>query len=382
MPAMIDRPMRLLQVLEPSGGGSGRHFIDLCGALKDRGHQVTAVYSPVRAEDRFVRELTALELENVVALPMRRAVGPWDAAAWFDLHRLIKTLGPFDLIHGHSSKAGALTRVRLPGRHVPRVYTPHALRTMDPTLGRKGRTLFGTIESFLGRYFSDRIICVSEDERDHAVTLDIPANKLRVVINGVLTPPREDRLALRRSMGVPEDAVVFGFVGRLSAQKGPERLVNAFVKAASAAPDIHLAMIGFGEMEAMLRETIDRAGLSDRFLLRHDIPGSTAMQAFDILVMPSRYEAMSYVALEAAASGLPMILTETGGSSVVLADGVNGVLIPNEDRTDALVDAMLTAVNPDRRTAFAAAAAARRHQFTLETMVERTLQVYRELVAD
>ena len=68
--------MRILEVLEPSGGGSGRHFVDLCAGLKARGNTVTAVYSPVRAEARFVRELMGLDLAEVVALPMLRAVGP------------------------------------------------------------------------------------------------------------------------------------------------------------------------------------------------------------------------------------------------------------------------------------------------------------------
>ncbi len=52
--------LSILQVLEPSGGGSGRHFLDLCRGLKERGHRVVAVYSPLRAEERFVRELSAL----------------------------------------------------------------------------------------------------------------------------------------------------------------------------------------------------------------------------------------------------------------------------------------------------------------------------------
>ena len=58
--------LRILQVLEPSGGGSGRHFVDLCGGLAARGHHVSAVYSPVRAERRFVEELRSLALDGVL----------------------------------------------------------------------------------------------------------------------------------------------------------------------------------------------------------------------------------------------------------------------------------------------------------------------------
>ena len=82
------RPMRLMQVLEPSGGGSGRHFNDLCRGLKARGHCVHAVYSPLRAERRFVDELRAIGLDGVHELPMTRAPGPSDIHAFAMLRRL------------------------------------------------------------------------------------------------------------------------------------------------------------------------------------------------------------------------------------------------------------------------------------------------------
>ncbi|MCL6706735.1 glycosyltransferase family 4 protein [Pseudomonas sp. R2.Fl] len=374
-----NRPLRLLQVLEPSGGGSGRHFVDLCGELQQRGHAVTAVYSPVRAEERFVEELHSLGLTRIIPLAMKRAVGPWDAGAWLGLQRIIRDHGPFDVIHGHSSKAGALTRARLPGPHVPRVYTPHAYRTMDPTLGKTGRFLFGTIEAVLGKYFSDRVICVSEDERAHALSLGIPDDRLRVIVNGVRQPPEQDRVTLRQMLDVPPDALVFGFVGRLSAQKACQRLVEAFVMISALVPAAYLVMIGFGEMEADVRSRLDNAGLSDRFRLRHDIPGSMAMGAFDVLTMPSRYEAMSYVMLEAAAAAKPMILTRVGGSANVVDDGLNGVLVPNQDDPSALADAMLAFLDDDRRAGFTAEALRRRDRYALDTMVEQTLAVYREL---
>lgn len=111
---------------------------------------MTAVYSPLRAESRFVDELLALPLHEIIALDMHRAVGPWDLASYRALGRLIRDKGPFDIVHGHSSKAGALTRLAtLPGRNPPVLYTPHAFRTMDPTLGSKGRLVYGGVERLL-----------------------------------------------------------------------------------------------------------------------------------------------------------------------------------------------------------------------------------------
>ncbi|MCM2400064.1 glycosyltransferase [Rhizobium sp. S153] len=374
-------PLRILQVLEPSGGGSGRHFVDLCAGLKARGHAVTAVYSPVRAEERFVGELKALDLRKVIALPMLRAVGPADASAWQALAQVVLAEGPFDIIHGHSSKAGALTRIRLPGPHVPRIYTPHAFRTMDPTLGAKGRLLFGKVESLLGRFFTDRLICVSQSEYEHALTLGIPAELLRVVVNGVGDMPQGNGSAIRGRLGLPDEAIVFGFVGRLSAQKAPERLIAAFTKLAANVPSARLLMVGHGELEQAIRLQLETANLADRVTITADITGAEVMQALDVLVMPSRYEAMSYVMLEAAASGLPIIVTDVGGARNVVTPDENGIIVANNDAPSSLAKAMETLADKAIRARFAGNAAVRRHSFSLEVMVDQTLAVYREVLS-
>jgi glycosyltransferase involved in cell wall biosynthesis len=375
----MTRPLNILQVLEPSGGGSGRHFLDLSRTLAERGHAVTAIYSPTRAEERFVAELKSLRLKAVHSVPMNRSPSPSDFKAWRAINGIIRNGGPFDILHGHSSKAGALIRMR--GSGIARIYTPHAFRTMDPTLGGKGRAIFGGVESLFGHYLTDALICVSRDEHVHAAQfLKIPERILHTVVNGVSPPPNGDRAAIRTRLGVRPDAFVFGFVGRLSEQKAPERLLGAFERIAADLPHTELAMIGFGPLEQELRARIAAGGLGDRIHLTADIAGPDAMQAFDVLAMPSRYEAMSYVMLEAAASGLPLILSDVGGASTVLEDGANGSLIANSDDVGELAEAMAritdTVIYDDVRRL----AATRKGDYWLDGMVEATEQVYRKLL--
>lgn len=370
--------MRILEVLEPSGGGSGRHFVDLCAGLKARGHSVTAVYSPVRAEERFLRELSALGLDDMIPLPMQRSVGPQDYSAWRRLAGIIDSRGPFDILHGHSSKAGALIRMRLPGPHVPRIYTPHAFRTMDPTLSSKGRLVFGAIEGLLGRFFTDRVICVSRSEYEHALALGIPASRLSVVVNGVGSVPTGHGAEIRQAHGLAPDELVFGFIGRLSPQKAPERLIEAFASVATTSPKARLLIIGSGELEPDLRRQMAERGIADRIVIDAALPGAEALQAMDVLVMTSRYEAMSYVMLEAAAAGLPLILTDVGGTSNVLEHDVNGLIVPNTDDSAALISAMSALANQKTRERYAEAAKKRSDRYGVDAMVEQTIAVYKQ----
>lgn len=371
--------LRILQVLEPSGGGSGRHFLDLCGGLKRRGHHVEAVYSPVRAEEAFVRELKSLNLPAVHTVAMKRAPGWSDIAAFWALRDIIAEGSPFDIIHGHSSKAGALSRPHLPGRHLPRVYTPHAFRTMDPALGKAGRLIYGAIELILATLFTDHLICVSEDEHAHARSLGIPEDRLSVIINGVAPLPLDMARTVRASFGIPAETFVFGFVGRLSHQKAPERLIEAFRNASARLPNAQLIMVGAGEREREVRKAIAESGLQNRIRLTSAFTGSQAIPAFDVLVMPSRYEAMSYVMLEAAAAGKPIISTDVGGASTAIDRNSSGLIVANDGDAGKLANAMVESADPARYQTMVAAAEARMSNFSMEKMIDKTEAVYRRL---
>ena len=112
--------LRVLLAMEAAGGGVGRHVLDLAEGLLRRDHDVCLIYSTDRAEEWCSKAIQAMPALVTRRLPMRRAVGADDLRLTLQLRRLIDAMGPFDILHGHSSKAGALLRLAAIGKR------PHA----------------------------------------------------------------------------------------------------------------------------------------------------------------------------------------------------------------------------------------------------------------
>ena len=105
-----DRPNVLL-VLETGGGGAGRHVVDLARGLIQRGYGVTLAYSGLRAEASFLDEIHSTADLHCIRIDMTRAVSATDLTAARAIHAYLRQFGPFRVVHGHSSKAGALSRI-------------------------------------------------------------------------------------------------------------------------------------------------------------------------------------------------------------------------------------------------------------------------------
>src|ERR1700722_7987378 len=124
--------MRICHVLEASGG-VGNVVIDLARFGLAAGDDVTVIYAPNRATPNFVKAMASMPGLKPIALSMQRGVGPHDLIDFWKLYRGLRRAGPFDVIHLHSSKAGALGRAA--GIFFPRavkIYTPHAFMTLAP----------------------------------------------------------------------------------------------------------------------------------------------------------------------------------------------------------------------------------------------------------
>lgn len=370
--------MKILHVVEASGGGVGRHVLDLSEGLVARGHDVHLVYSPRREGPFFRRRREALDGVRTHAVSLRRAPHPLDLMALKSVRDVIEEGGAFDVVHGHSSKGGAVARLAVLGTGIPAVYTPNAISTLNPAAPEAWRRALGWVERLLARV-DGAVIAVSPNERAHLAGLGIPEARLYMVPNCVREVELPTREEARAGLGLPPTSTVVGFVGRLTPQKGPEIMLEAFATVAREHPDVVLAMVGDGSMRPELEARARRLALRDAVRWLGERHGQRSMPAFDMLVLPSRYEGLPYVLLEGLVAGLPIVTTETANAGLVVEQGVNGLVVPGEDPGSVARAILRLLRNEEERTRFGRASRTRAARFSPDRMVEDTLRVYREV---
>ena len=313
--------MQILLVTEPGVDGVFRHVEALASFLLERGHRIHLAYSDVRGSDRLTQLVAKVAAAGgrTVNLAVSNGPGPGDVAALLKLRRLVLEAQP-DVIHAHSSKAGALARALVClGVRQPVFYTPHAYYGLSGKGGMKS-LLFNAVETVLGRIGTT--INLSAGEQAFAMSaLRIPQPRLRLIANPVdclrFRPADASRRhEIRAALGVPADAILLGSVGRLAFQKDPLTLYHAFARACQSRPELWLYHLGDGELSAECDAVADQLGIRSRIIRQTYLSEPLSFyQALDGMILTSRYEGLSFAVLEALACDLPVILSRVPGNN-------------------------------------------------------------------
>jgi glycosyltransferase involved in cell wall biosynthesis len=135
-------------------------------------------------------------------------------------------------------------------------------------------------------------------------------------------------------------------------------------------------LVGTGPLAGATRRLAHRRGIVDRIDWLGYRTAPQSMPAFDIFVLPSRYEGMSYVLMEAVSLAIPVVATDVGGASMIVEHQRNGLLVP-PDRPEQLAEAVQRLIaDPGLRAEYSAAAQKKRREFSVERMVQSTLELY------
>lgn len=337
--------MNVLEVVGICGGGLGQHVRGLSEGLAERGHRVTVAYTPHSVDQAFQRFVDGRRHGiRFVPLKIRREISPAsDLRAVVRLLRLIKREGPFDVVHGHSAKGGAIARVagRLFG--VPTVYTPNSLIMSSPEISRMEAALYTMVERLLGHLATSKFISVSSDERAFILKLKlVPAARVAVIENGIEDRNLEHFERDDAPESLDDKPLTFGSTMRFTLQKAPGNLIEAFVRLCEASPQlpVRLVIAGDGELFAQARKRVEESGWKERITLlgwRSDV--KSVLRELDVFVLPSLYEGFSYSILEAMAAGLPIISTDVFGAKEAIG-GVTGNIVVPTGEPGALARAM------------------------------------------
>jgi glycosyltransferase involved in cell wall biosynthesis len=219
-------------------------------------------------------------------------------------------------------------------------------------------------------------IAISDLIRDYLIgTVGLPAGKITTIHYGIHPPARPaDPAALRGSLGIPADAFVVGFVGRLEPQKN----VPLLLEAARSVPEARVVIVGGGSLEADLKVRAQANPPGQVLFTGYRADAADLMPAFDLFCLPSDWEGLGLVLLEAMARGVPVAGSRAGAIPEILADGRCGLLFPPKDA--ASLAALLRRAMADRealRDLSRSGLARVRADFTVGTMVRRTDEIYR-----
>ncbi|MBW4637294.1 MAG: glycosyltransferase family 4 protein [Gloeocapsa sp. UFS-A4-WI-NPMV-4B04] len=317
------------------------------GYMKARGFEVHALSSP----GEFLTEFAESEQVSVYAVKMHRRITPLqDIYAIFQVWLHLRQIRP-QIVHAHTPKGGLVGTISAWLAGVPvRIYHIRGLPFMTAT-GYK-RLLLRWSEK-VSCLLANQVLCVSHSIREVAVAEICPADKVKVLLggsgNGVdasgkFNPAQvgvHTRQEIRKKYGIPGEALVVGFVGRIVRDKGIAELVAAWKTLRAEFPNLHLLMVGSFEPQDAVSPDIENLLTSDERIHLTGIVYNTApvYAAMDILTLPTYREGLPNVPLEAAAMELPVVATLIPGCIDAVQDGVTGTLVPPRN-AEALADAI------------------------------------------
>lgn len=322
MMALVERALRVAQVVRPASGGIRRHVTTLLMGLPE-----TGVLQTLFAPEEFSPDRPGVAVSRV-ALAIHPRIDPVaDLAA---MHRLARALRcRFDLAHAHGVRAAWIAGPAARRAGVPFVATLHNLL---PPLGAAQRLLL--------RYAlrDARVIAVSDAVAESAHALRLAPGRLKVLPNGIDLAPYAspfDADTARAAFGLGAGGPLVVAVGRLAREKGFDTLIRAMGAVQARLPDARLVLAGSGPEEEALRglaSSLRTPSGCPAVIFTGFVPDVVPiLRIGDVVAVPSRQEGQGIVALEAMAASRPVVASRVGGLRESVLHDESGLLTAPDD---------------------------------------------------
>ena len=345
-------------------GGTARYIQQVVQTTKQHGIKSTVLTGFVQGAEQ--EDPAAHELPIVRINRLGRAIDPRkDLAAAKEIGNAVSELKP-DIVHTHTFKAGALTRIVNPD--VPLVHTFHGHLLDDPEFqGPKKLAIIAAERALAPR--AHKLITVGKQ-----VAADLLARKIGTRDQYVSIPPgvtpleQMDKADARRELGIDSHAVVVAWVARVTGVKAPQRMIDI----AKHHPEITFVMAGGGDMEGFMR-----ANAPENLKVLGWQPAVTVFSSADVVISTSENEGMPVALIEAQMMGLPVVATDVGSVAEVVENKSTGFVTSPKH-----LDTALTTLLADSglRDQMGNAARARAHaEFGVERLGQRHADLYRHL---
>lgn len=328
VPQAHARPLRIVHVVDSlEVGGLERVTVDLAQAQAARGHAVS-VFS-IAATEGLKGELQSAGI-SVIEGHKQRSLDRQTLASL----RACVTASKADIVHAHNFVPNYHAALATLGLGASLICTLHDMGTR--LQNRKLRTLF---KLSLWRTASVAMVG-AQVHQQHVGSGLIAARKAHTVLNGIpverFHEANTTRASARAALGLSDDDLVLGCVGRLVELKNHHRMIGVMPELLRQHPTLKLVIIGDGPRADALRSQVAELGLQSHVVLAGQRQNVGALLgAFDVFALPSQTEGLSIALLEACGSGLPVVATRVGGNVEIIRDGETGLLIAANDN-DAL----------------------------------------------
>ncbi|MBM7783784.1 D-inositol-3-phosphate glycosyltransferase [Tenggerimyces flavus] len=386
-------------------GGLNVYVLELARELAQRDIEIE-IFTRATSSDLppVVESEPGIRVRNVVA-------GPFEGLSKNDLPaqlcpfardvlraEAMRDHGWYDLVHSHywlSGQVGALAKDRW---GVPLVHTMHTMAKVKNSLladGDEPEPQARIIGEEQVVEASDRLIANTDQEARQLIDLYAADPRRVAVVNpgvdlDVFSPG--DRLLERKRLGLPPDAIVLAFVGRIQPLKAPDVLIRAAAELVARDPSLRSRLVvavvggpsgsGTAEPDALVRLAktlrVDDLVRFEPPVRQHEL--ASWYRAADLVAVPSYNESFGLVALEAQACGTPVVAAATGGLLTAVADGVSGVLVDSHAPEEWARVLRSLVCDPLRLRAYGAAGVRHAQRFGWSATAERTLDVYQEAI--
>jgi D-inositol-3-phosphate glycosyltransferase len=306
----------------------------------------------------------------------------------------------YDVLHSHYWISGKVAMPVAKKFGIPLAHTMHTMarvKNMNLAEGERPEPMIRVQGETQVVAAADALIANTDAEAASLVSLyEACPDNVSVVSPGVdlyTFTAGNGRKAAREAIGLPQDAHILAFVGRIQPHKGPEVLIRAVAEMLNHSPHLRTKLItiimggasgsGLGEVER-LKDLASWLNISDVVRFENPVPRAQIPQwyrAADLVCVPSYSESFGLVALEAQACGTPVVATAVGGLRTAVADGISGVLVDGHDpRAWSSVLARLIQ-EPQRRVLLSMGAIEHASHFGWDATARGTLDIYDRIIA-